>query len=398
MVAGTYRFVFGVVVLLLSLLSTGCVSIHDDVFRSRIPGESGSLYTVLKQRLQGATAPSTPADAAKSITALLPDSAVARVLDDTLVAYSPLGLALKNAPAGAACLGAEATRNLQATVDKVIQDAKSAKLRLGQIHDFLKEIHDLRRAGGGTPTLLMLPLQLPAPAGPDSVSLLHFLGGYLTAYSNGTFVDRNGTGLSKPSIDAETSRVGNDTITAFVSVIIEAITDHFFYRHRACVEYPIVLGKQADGTPAWLTVGGGMPTLARVLGLDDKTTPDKIPAALNGIAEAAKEDDGPGGIGPKKLKLIRLAGGVAGDEGKLISGLVIRNFGGMHFGQFVFGKISVGDNETLSRIAETIFGRVAKRTNESVASHVLYNQTILQDLDWMLDAVAKLKDDSAGPR
>ena len=139
-----------------------------------------------------------------------------------------------------------------------------------------------------------------------------------------------------------------------------------------------------------------MPTLARVLGLDDKTTPDKIPAALKGIVEAAKEDDGKGGIGPKKLKLIRLAGGVAGDEGKLISGLVMRNFGGLHFGQFVLGKISVGDNETLSRIAETIFGRVAKRMNQSVASHVLFNATIPKDLDWMLDAAAKLKGDSGG--
>jgi hypothetical protein len=76
------------------------------------------------------------------------------------------------------------------------------------------------------------------------------------------------------------------------------------------VEYPIVLGKQPDGTPAWLTVGGGMPTLDRVLGLDEKTLPGDIPPELKGIVEPVRDDDGPGGIGSKKLKLIRLAGGV----------------------------------------------------------------------------------------
>jgi hypothetical protein len=89
---------------------------------------------------------------------------------------------------------------------------------------------------------------------------------------------------------------------------------------------------------------------------------------------------------------------LAGDEGKLISGLVIRNFEGMHFGQFVFGKVSVGDNETLSRIAETIFHLLAKWANESVASHMLHGATLPSDLDWMLDAVAQLKADTSRSR
>jgi hypothetical protein len=129
-----------------------------------------------------------------------------------------------------------------------------------------------------------------------------------------------------------------------------------------------------------------MPTLARVVGLDEHTTPDKIPETLKGVVEAAKDDDGPDGIGPRKLKLIRLVGGVSGDEGKLVSGLVLRNVGGIEFGQFLFGKWSIGDNETLSKVAETIFGLLARRTNESVASHVLYRKTVPSSLDWILRA------------
>ena len=89
--------------------------------------------------------------------------------------------------------------------------------------------------------------------------------------------------------------------------------------------------------------------------------------------------------------MIRLVGGVAGDEGKLVSGLVLRNVGGFEFGQFLIGKIPMGDNETLSKVAKTVFGLLARRTNESVASQVLYRATIPKDLDWILQAVGTLE-------
>lgn len=65
--------------------------------------------------------------------------------------------------------------------------------------------------------------------------------------------------------------------------------------------------------------------------------------------------------------------------------------GGFEFGQFLFGKISIGDNETLRKVAELVFGPLARRTNESVASHVLYRATIPKDLDWILQAVGTVE-------
>jgi hypothetical protein len=139
-----------------------------------------------------------------------------------------------------------------------------------------------------------------------------------------------------------------------VTVVSEAIVDNFFYRHRDCLPFPIVLVDNG-GKPAWLTVGGGMPTLARVLGLSPTTM--QIPGELKGIVEKASAGDEVSGIGPKKLKIIRLGGGVAGDEGKLIAGWLLRNFGGFHFGQFVLGKWSIGDNETVAGVAEATVDR-----------------------------------------
>jgi hypothetical protein len=380
------RLLLGLGVLLACALNAGCISVHKDVFRSHLAGADGSLYANLKNRLEKGPIEQDLGERRDSIAALL-DSTFAKVMEDSLVAYSPLGALDEKVPADVACLARDAKIDFK-TIERVKERVKSLRVRLGEIKDFLRLIIELPRAGGGSISPMLLPLQIPPPSGPDDLSLLHFLGGYLSAYANGTFVNRNGNGFSKPSLDSGKSSIGNDTITAFVSVVGEAVADHFFYRHRACVQYPIVLGAE-DGKPVWLTVGGGMPTLARLVGLDEHTTPDKIPETLKGFVEAAKDDDARDGIGPRKLKLIRLVGSVSGDEGKLVSGLVLRNVGGIEFGQFLFGKWSIGDNETLSKVAETIFGLLARRTNESVASHVLYRRPIPGDLDWILQAVGK---------
>ncbi|HKW94602.1 MAG TPA: hypothetical protein VJX92_22145 [Methylomirabilota bacterium] len=41
---------------------------------------------------------------------------------------------------------------------------------------------------------------------------------------------------------------------------------------------------------------------------------------------------------------------------------------------------------------------MAKRTNESVASHVLHGATIPKDLDWLLDAAGKLQAEALAVR
>ena len=66
-------------------------------------------------------------------------------------------------------------------------------------------------SSGSQPRLRGAPHEIqPSAAGPGRAAL--------NAYANGTYVYRNGNGLSRPSLDSEKSSIGNDTITAFVSV------------------------------------------------------------------------------------------------------------------------------------------------------------------------------------
>lgn len=374
--------------LLACLLNAACVSLHADLFRSRLPSDPHSLHSVLT-----APAPGQPrTEVSQSLKDFIPLVPMLRVVEDTLLVHSPLHMALKDTTTTVDCLRNDA--GLTAEIETARTRVQGLHLRLGHFKDFLNHLvtlHDPKRPGSNLGPLL-LALQVGPPKDRTQLSFLHFLGGYLAAYTNGKFVARDGTPFSKPGIDSSKHTISNDTITAFVSVVGEAIIDDFFYRHRACLKFPIVVAPDTEpGTLKWLTAGDGVPTFARVLGLSEGSSTADITDELKGLVELApKADDETGGIGPKKLKLIRLVGGVAGDEGKLVSGLIVRNFGGLHFGQFAFGKWSIGDNETLSKVAETVFELLLKRTNESVASQALYARKFPDDLNWIVDTVAKL--------
>ncbi len=370
------------------LLNAACVSLHADLFRSRLPSDPLSLHSVLTAPAPG----QSRTEVSRSVKDFIPQVPMLRMVEDTLLVHSPLDMALKDTTKTVDCLRKEA--GLTAEIATAKERVQRLNLRLGHFKDFLNhlvKLHEPKRPGSNLGPLL-LSLQVGPPKDRTQLSFLHFLGGYLAAYTNGKFVDRDGTQFSKPGIDSSKHTISNDTITAFVSVVGEAIIDDFFYRHRSCLKFPIVVAPDTEpGTLKWLTAGDGVPTFARVLGLSEGSSPGDITDELKGLVELApKADDETGGIGPKKLKLIRLAGGVAGDEGKLVSGLIVRNFGGLHFGQFALGKWSIGDNETLSKVAETVFELLAKRTNQSVASQALYARKFPDDLNWIVGIVEKL--------
>jgi hypothetical protein len=358
----------------IALSTTSCLSVHKDLFGSRLPDDAGAFYHVLRDRATPGGGQRTEPAALATPKDVLGDNLVVKLFDTVLLAHVGDDAAKK-------CIGKD--------VDDARTEIKGIHIRIGHFKDFVDSILQ-RDLDPGQPRSFTRALKLDRAARDAStksanVSFGHFLAGYVGAYANGTFVDRDGAPLSKPTIDKSTHTISNDTITAFVTVVSEAIVDNFFYRHRDCLPFPIVLGDDA-GKPAWLTVGGGMPTLARVLGLSPTTTGAQIPAELKGIVEKATAGDEVSGIGPKKLKIIRLGGGVAGDEGKLIAGWLLRNFGGFHFGQFVLGKWSIGDNETVARVAEATVDLLAKRTAQAVASQALYAAKFPDGLQWIVDS------------
>jgi hypothetical protein len=130
----------------------------------------------------------------------------------------------------------------------------------------------------------------------------------------------------------------------------------------------------AAGTPKFQTAGGKRPTLVSITQkLKGKKTTDPIETWTYVVEPLVANDAA--GISHAKLKLIKLASGAASDGAEGLSSLIMRSFGGVDIGFVVLGKISIGDNETLARIVETVVGNLAIRSSEMAVSHGLYEAT-----------------------
>ncbi len=58
--------------------------------------------------------------------------------------------------------------------------------------------------------------------------------------------------------------------------------------------------------------------------------------------------------------------------------MIVRTFGGIDIGFVIVGRVSVGDNDTLAKIVETIVGVTVQRGSEMFTSHVLYDVTYVK--------------------
>jgi hypothetical protein len=63
----------------------------------------------------------------------------------------------------------------------------------------------------------------------------------------------------------------------------------------------------------------------------------------------------------KTVGLIKDLADAAGDRAAALGGLVAETPGGIEIGLGVLGKVSIGDNKTLSMIAKTAAARIATR-------------------------------------
>ena len=188
---------------------------------------------------------------------------------------------------------------------------------------------------------------------------------YLINYYSGKFIDRTGGIYSKPKIGLN---ITNETITAFISVFLEATFDYAILAGNN-LKVPIIFDGTV-GTPKFLTNGNKEPTLVKVV----KALEGSI--ELEHVVEKVQVNHHQPGITKEKLCVIREISGISGDAAQGLNGTLIRLAGGGTGGiAFLNGKISIGDNETLVKVIDTLLENVAKRTSEAAVSHLLYDLT-----------------------
>lgn len=162
---------------------------------------------------------------------------------------------------------------------------------------------------------------------------------YLRAYYNGDYVDRYGTAVKKPELS---TTVTDAQITTALSVLLDYVTDQ--------IDPTPVIG---DKDP----VNGAPPD--GVTFLPGKST--KAPTALTAKLATYRTLDKDCGLTKDNLSMLWALSGAAGDRAAALGGLVAETPGGLEIGLGVLGKISIGDNKTLSEMAKITASRLATR-------------------------------------
>lgn len=162
---------------------------------------------------------------------------------------------------------------------------------------------------------------------------------YFKAYYDGDFIDRMGQSVTKPSFISPTIPINltipDSDIENAETVLLEFIIDYF------------------DPTP----VLGDAPTFEAITSSTNfyPGASTSEPTALTTIPAMANYQQIQTGCGVTARNiwiLTDLANG-ASDRAAAIDGLVENSFGGFGFSLGVFGKISIGDNQTLSDLVKT---------------------------------------------
>jgi len=195
---------------------------------------------------------------------------------------------------------------------------------------------------------------------------------YITAYYNGKFVDRTGGVSSKPKLGLT---ITNETITALENVFLESLWDWAII--GGGFNTPIVYDGD-DGNPKFLTAEARVPTLWTTL----KDTGMALP--IDRIIERVVDEDTNPGISKSELCVIRNVSGLAGDGGQATTGMIVRAFGGANIGFTLgldaLGKLSLGDNDTLTKVVDTWTESTARRATEVAVCQLFYTNSLPKEL------------------
>ncbi len=179
---------------------------------------------------------------------------------------------------------------------------------------------------------------------------------YFKRYYKGTFVDRMGTSVSKPNVSPKLPvafTVTDTDIAAAETVLLEFLID------------------QIDPTPVLVhTVAGQKPTFYPGGNTNAPTVYTLEVAHSKQIPEGGPDVCGITTTNAWVLK--DLANG-ASDQAAVVGGLVANTPGGISFGLGVFGKVSIGDNQTLSVLVKSAASRLALRLTLHASYEILKN-------------------------
>lgn len=195
---------------------------------------------------------------------------------------------------------------------------------------------------------------------------------YVSAYVDGKYVDRFGTVLPPPAISRT---IGNTEIAGVVSVIIDAVGDYL-------VRGPVWTEKNDKGQTIYYPAAFSKDA--------EQALKDKEPKVLQptvlGVRIKARGQDGEGtpliqavplvnegcGITKEKAQAIEYVGQTAALKASMVGGITGGSFGGFGASFGAFGKISVGDNQTVQVVIKTVLGKVAERVAADAAYRVFY--------------------------
>jgi hypothetical protein len=205
---------------------------------------------------------------------------------------------------------------------------------------------------------------------------------YLKAYYEGKFYDRMGTAISKPQLPNTSNLVSSlsnfsvpdSEITAAETVLLEFLMD--------TLDPTPVMGNTACPIPTTSVSASCQPDPS-----DPKTTTyypgnsANQPTALTvGLAKYIELPPSGCGITTQNVWVLHTLATGASDEAATVGGLVANTAGGIGVSLGFFGKISIGDNATLSDLVKTAASEVSLRATLLASYFSLYrvNFTALQ--------------------
>jgi hypothetical protein len=191
---------------------------------------------------------------------------------------------------------------------------------------------------------------------------------YLKAYYDGKFYDRMGTAVTKPQIPSASQTVNqlisstpinfsvpDSEIVAAETVLLEFLID--------CIDPTPVMGDK-DNHPSGTTYYPG--------GSSNEPT-----ALATGLADYVTLPQDGCGVTLKNVWVLKDLANAASDQAAAVGGLVVNTPGGISLGLGIVGKISIGDNQTLSDLVKTAASDLALRatlaTSYFTLRHVTFN-------------------------
>jgi hypothetical protein len=238
------------------------------------------------------------------------------------------------------------------------------------------------------------------------------LGFYYTQLFQGKYIDRFGNKLTAPTVSMT---IGDSEIAGALSVLVDVIIDYAL-RSPVWVDdikkptkyYPADIDASVpDPAPA----GAANPAVATAAAIPTAVAFNKLEVSQThaaGYPSFGNANDltswtwtpiltidtttGSCTIDQRKLQVTEFVAQLVGQEASGITGLTLGSFGGWGVSLGVFGKFSVGDNQTLQVVARTLLSKIAERiAAEQVYRAAYYVSDKDRTIGEIIDQTLKIK-------